>query len=155
MKPPAPKQAPLSPEQVEALARLGDPNYGKTKPAGKGEAPVAPPPPNPEKPSEAAKPEEGAQPPAEPAKTAPEPDPAPLHTHRRADDPPPTAEDAKKPWEVASTAPKAVNFQPDELLHAKMEWVSKNVPGGMSRLRMVREGVAMLCDQLIEKHYKP
>lgn len=136
MKPPAPKQPALTPEQVEALSRLEDPNYGKTKPAGEAEAPA----PNPEKPAEAAKPEEGAQPLAEPAKTAPEPAPA--------------AAAPKKPWEESTTAPKAVNFQPDELLHAKMEWVSKNVPGGMSRLRMVREGVAMLCDQLIAKHYR-
>ena len=60
----------------------------------------------------------------------------------------------KKPWELVTSDPTAVNFKPEPSLHAKMEWVSKNVPGGMSRLKILREGAALLCDQLIEKYYR-
>ncbi|PYD85004.1 hypothetical protein DNF23_51270 [Pseudomonas syringae pv. pisi] len=59
----------------------------------------------------------------------------------------------KKPWEVASTEPTGSNFKPELPLHAKMEWVCDNVPK-MSKLRILREGAALLCEQLIEKHYK-
>lgn len=58
-----------------------------------------------------------------------------------------------KPWEDLSQEPKGLNFQPGRKLHAKMEWVSKNVPGGMSRLAILREGAELLCNQLIDKHY--
>jgi hypothetical protein len=61
---------------------------------------------------------------AEVEKTAPAPAPAAMAT--------------KKPWEVASGDPTAINFRPDMSLHAKMEWVCDNVPK-MSRM-------------LIEKH---
>lgn len=64
------------------------------------------------------------------------------------------AAESKKPWEVASSDPTAVNFKPEPSLHAKMEWVSKNVPGGMSRLKILREGATLLCDQLIAKYYR-
>lgn len=63
------------------------------------------------------------------------------------------AGEVKKPWEVASGDPTAINFRPDMSLHAKMEWVCENVPK-MSRLRILREGAALLCDQLIAKHYR-
>jgi hypothetical protein len=59
-----------------------------------------------------------------------------------------------RPWETANGSPKSVNFQPGPELHAKMEWVCKNVPGGMSRLAILREGAMTLCDQLISKHYR-
>lgn len=59
-----------------------------------------------------------------------------------------------RPWDGAEGSPKGVNFQPSAELHAKMEWVSKNVPGGMSRLAILREGAMMLCDALIAKHYR-
>lgn len=58
-----------------------------------------------------------------------------------------------KPWELASGDPTAINFRPDMPLHAKMEWVCENVPR-MSRLRILREGATILCDQLIAKHYR-
>jgi len=61
--------------------------------------------------------------------------------------------EAKKPWEVAATEPTASNFKPDMSLHAKMEWACNNVPR-MSRLRILREGAELLCNQLIEKHYR-
>lgn len=82
---------------------------------------------------------EVAQPAAEPEKTAPAPAPAAVAT--------------KKPWEVASGDPTAINFRPDMSLHAKMEWVCDNVPK-MSRLRILREGAELLCNMLIEKHYR-
>gem|GEM_PF-7029681 len=50
--------------------------------------------------------------------------------------------------------PTGLNFQPDASLHAKMEWVCDNVPK-MSKLRILREGAELLCNQLIEKHYRP
>lgn len=59
----------------------------------------------------------------------------------------------QKPWEVASGDPTAINFRPDMSLHAKMEWVCENVPR-MSRLRILREGATLLCNQLIDKHYR-
>lgn len=59
-----------------------------------------------------------------------------------------------KPWEVASSAPTGATFRPAPSLHAKMEWVSANVPGGMSRQRILREGAELLCDRLIALHYK-
>lgn len=63
------------------------------------------------------------------------------------------AEVGQKPWEAASGEPTAVNFRPDMPLHAKMEWVCENVPR-MSRLRILREGATLLCNQLIDKHYR-
>lgn len=69
--------------------------------------------------------------------------------------PAPQAAAAKaKPWETIIGTPKGLNFQPPPELHAKMEWVSKNVPGGMSRLAILREGAMMLCDAMIAKHYR-
>ena len=59
----------------------------------------------------------------------------------------------RKPWEVASGEPTAINFRPDMSLHAKMEWVCENVPR-MSRLRILREGASLLCNQLIDKHHR-
>jgi hypothetical protein len=107
----------------------------KVATAGEG----APPPVAPEAP-EASSPVEVAQPPVEAEKAPPAPAPQ--------------AEPAKKPWEVATSDPTAVNFRPDAALHAKMEWVSKNVPGGMSRLALLRTAANLLCDQLIAKHYR-
>ena len=63
------------------------------------------------------------------------------------------AVDRKAPWQQASGDPTSVNFRPDMPLHAKMEWVCENVPK-MSRLRILREGAELLCNQLIEKHYR-
>lgn len=63
------------------------------------------------------------------------------------------AAEVRAPWEQASGDPTAINFRPDMSLHAKMEWVCENVPK-MSRLRILREGAALLCDQLIAKHYR-
>jgi hypothetical protein len=63
------------------------------------------------------------------------------------------AAEGKRPWEVASCDPTAVNFRPELSLHAKMEWVCNNVPK-MSRLRILREGAELLCDQLIATHYR-
>jgi outer membrane biosynthesis protein TonB len=102
-----------------------------------GETPMSPPPDAPPAPP-AAPPAES---PPEAPKTAPEP--APQAPAVKA-----------KPWESASETPKGLNFQPDAALHAKMNWVCNNVPGGMSRLRILREGALMLCDALIAKHYK-
>lgn len=65
------------------------------------------------------------------------------------------AEEPKKPWEDLSQKPTGTNFMPDAALHAKMAWVSANVPGGMSRLRILREGAQAECDRLIALHYKP
>lgn len=63
------------------------------------------------------------------------------------------AAEGRPPWEQASGDPTAVNFRPDMPLHAKMEWVCENVPK-MSRLRILREGATLLCNQLIAKHYQ-
>lgn len=65
----------------------------------------------------------------------------------------PDAPAAKKPWEESTERGKGLNFQPDELLHAKMNWVCDNVPR-MSRLRILRDGAMAECDRLIELHYK-
>jgi hypothetical protein len=129
IKPPAPKQPALTDAQVRAMAeeRLADPNYGKPKTEEATKAPPAPP---------AAAP---AETPAEPEKTPPVPAPdAPV---------------AKKPWEQSTERGKGLNFQPDELLHAKMNWVCDNVPR-MSRLRILRDGAMAECDRLIAIHYK-
>lgn len=67
----------------------------------------------------------------------------------------PQAEEPKKPWEDLSQKPTGTNFMPDPELHAKMAWVSANVPGGMSRLRILREGAMAECDRLIALHYRP
>jgi hypothetical protein len=82
---------------------------------------------------------EAAQPTAEVEKSAPAPTPAAVAT--------------KKPWEVASGNPTAVNFRPDQSLHAKMEWVCDNVPK-RSKLRILRDGAMAECDRLIALHYK-
>lgn len=83
-----------------------------------------------------------AQPPAKPAEMAPAPA---LQAAEVIPQP--------KPWDNPTEKPKGLNFQPTEVLHAKMEWVCHNVPK-MSRLRIAREGAELLCDQLIAKHYK-
>jgi hypothetical protein len=80
-----------------------------------------------------------AETPAEPEKTPPAPAQA--------------VPAAKKPWEESTERGKGVNFQPDELLHAKMSWVCDNVPR-MSRLRILRDGAMTECDRLIAIHYK-
>ena len=56
-----------------------------------------------------------------------------------------------KPWENSTDAPKGLNFRPDAPLHAKINWVCDNVPK-MSRLRILREGTELLCNQLIEEN---
>jgi hypothetical protein len=58
-----------------------------------------------------------------------------------------------KPWENSTDAPRGLNFQPDATLHAKMNWVCENVPK-MSRLRILREGAELLCNQLIAENYR-
>ena len=82
---------------------------------------------------------EVTQPSAEPEQTPPAPAPQ--------------AVEAEKPWETCDTEPTASNFRPELGLHAKMEWVCNNVPK-MSRLRILREGAKLLCNQLIKKHYR-
>ncbi|QJE00480.1 hypothetical protein HH212_10995 [Massilia forsythiae] len=67
--------------------------------------------------------------------------------------PPAEMKSAPKPWENATEQPRGLNFQPDATLHAKMNWVCDNVPK-MSRLRILREGATLLCDYLVDKHYK-
>jgi hypothetical protein len=86
---------------------------------------------------------ESAQPPAEVEKTPPAPAPQVAEAIARP-----------KPWDNPTEKPKGLSFIPPAELHAKMEWVSKNVPGGMSRLAILREGAEMLCDHLIAKHYR-
>lgn len=63
------------------------------------------------------------------------------------------AEGKAKPWENSTETPKGLNFQPDAALHAKMNWVCENLPK-MSRLRILREGAELLCNQLIEENYR-
>lgn len=137
MKPPAEKKPPMTPEAVEALARLSDENYGKPKPPGEGEPPVTPPaaPETPPEAPQAPQPVETAQPPA----AEPETPPAPVV--------------AKKPWEENTSNSTKILFHPEASLHAKMDWICNNVPK-MSRLRLTREGTEMLCDMLIAKHFK-
>ena len=83
-----------------------------------------------------------AQPAVEVGKTPPAPAPQAVEAKHRA-----------KPWENPTDSPKGLNFQPEAELHAKMNWVCENVPR-MSRLRILREGAMLLCDQLIAKHYR-
>jgi hypothetical protein len=86
--------------------------------------------------------------------TVSEPAQAPVGLEKASPAPALQAVEAKrKPWENPTEPPKGLNFQPDEELHAKMNWVCDNVPK-MSRLRILREGALMLCDALIAKHYK-
>lgn len=63
------------------------------------------------------------------------------------------AEVKRMPWDNPTVKPTGLNFQPDASLHAKMEWVCNNVPK-MSRLRILREGAMLLCDQLIAKYHR-
>ena len=83
---------------------------------------------------------EPVQAPAESAKVVPAPS---VHA----------AAATRKPWENPTDTPKGLNFQPPADLHAKMNWICDNVPK-MSRLRILREGAELLCDQLIAKHYR-
>lgn len=79
-----------------------------------------------------------------------------VETEKMPPAPAPQAVEAKhttKPWENPTDTPKGLNFQPEAELHAKMNWVCENVPK-MSRLRILREGAMLLCDQLIAKHYR-
>jgi len=144
-----PKRGFVVPEGMAELVK-----GAKVEAKGEGETPPSTPPadkaPEAEKPLEEGKPPEEVKPPVEPEKAPPAPAPQAEHVHRRASDPAP---EAKKPWEVASGDPTAVNFRPELSLHAKMEWVCNNVPR-MSRLRILREGAEMLCDHLIEKYGK-
>jgi hypothetical protein len=63
------------------------------------------------------------------------------------------AAEVKKPWELANSIPTSILFKPEATLHSKMDWICNNVPK-MSRLRILREGAELLCNRLIEKHYK-
>lgn len=60
---------------------------------------------------------------------------------------------APGPWDRSTAPSKGLNFQPETLLHAKMNWVCDNVPK-MSRLRILRDGAMAECDRLIALHYK-
>jgi hypothetical protein len=85
-----------------------------------------------------------------------EPVQLPAEVEKTPPAPAPQAEEAKpkaKPWEDLTDQPKGLNFQPAADLHAKMNWVCDNVPK-MSRLRILREGAELLCNQLIAKYYK-
>jgi hypothetical protein len=64
-----------------------------------------------------------------------------------------TTAEAMAPWDQATEPGKGLNFLPDTLLHAKMNWVCNNVPR-MSRLRILRDGAMAECDRLIALHYK-
>jgi len=64
-----------------------------------------------------------------------------------------TAAESMAPWDQATEPGKGLNFLPDTLLHAKMNWVCDNVPR-MSRLRILRDGAMAECDRLIALHYK-
>lgn len=66
---------------------------------------------------------------------------------------PAPAQRAVEPWEQYMEEPKGLNFKPDMTLHAKMTWVCNHIPR-MSRLRILRDGATMLCDQLITTHYR-
>lgn len=66
---------------------------------------------------------------------------------------PAPAPQAVEPWEQYMEEPKGLNFKPDMVLHAKMTWVCNHIPR-MSRLRILRDGATMLCDQLIAAHYR-
>lgn len=97
------------------------------------------------------------QPMLEAAGVAPtvEPSQSQAETEKTAPAPSPQVDGANaKPWENPTVKPTGLNFQPDAVLHAKMEWVCNNVPK-MSRLRLVRLATEAYCDQLIEKHYRP
>jgi hypothetical protein len=88
----------------------------------------------------------------------PMPEPVEAPTEPEETPPPPASRAVEvkaqpKPWENASEQPKGLNFQPEATLHAKMNWVCDNVPK-MSRLRILREGAELLCNMLIEKHYR-
>jgi hypothetical protein len=64
-----------------------------------------------------------------------------------------TTAGALSPWDQATEPGKGLNFLPETLLHAKMNWVCNNVPR-MSRLRILRDGAMAECDRLIALHYK-
>ncbi|MDN4061311.1 hypothetical protein QPK31_24120 [Massilia sp. YIM B02769] len=67
--------------------------------------------------------------------------------------PPAPASQAVEPWGQYMEEPKGLNFKPDMTLHAKMTWVCNHIPR-MSRLRILRDGATMLCDQLIATNYR-
>lgn len=66
---------------------------------------------------------------------------------------PATAPQPVAPWKQYMEEPKSLNFKPDITLHAKMTWVCNHVPR-MSRLRILRDGATMLCEQLIATLYR-
>lgn len=58
------------------------------------------------------------------------------------------------PWEDLSAGGKTINFKFSPEQYARAMWCKQNVPGGASLLELLRMGLDMVCNDLIQKHYK-
>lgn len=148
----APAPTAPAPEAAPAPAPVTEPGAAPAPAAGEGDqtAPAAAQPTN-----------EGTAEPA-PAKTATKPPRAPKasgeaapHTHKRATDTPP--EPPPAPWANESTTTKSggFNLRPSMQLHAKIKWVSENVPKHRSLHEVAIKAAEAYVDALIAQHYKP
>ena len=160
-----PEQVVIDPTAPNMIAPMPKPDAPSPAPApGQGDAPPAPqadagsqaapaaaqaantPDPAPEAAVTKPKPPRAAKP------AAAEP---PVHTHRRATDAPPAPPPA--PWDAESDTIKSggFNLRPSMRLHAKIKWVSDNVPKHKSLHEVAIKAVEAYVNEQIAKHYKP
>lgn len=80
---------------------------------------------------------------------------APVHTHKRASDEPPAPPPA--PWDSESADVKGPGYQYrfDRQLHAKIQWISDNVPQHKSMQVVIDKAVRAYVEATIAQHYKP
>jgi hypothetical protein len=72
------------------------------------------------------------------------------------DAPPPLRHyDGPAPWEGLTGLGPTTNMQPTAELGAKMLWLSKNMPGGISMRQLVVDATEKYVNELLALHYKP
>lgn len=70
--------------------------------------------------------------------------------------PPPSRNDgAPAPWEGLNGFGPTTNMQPTAELGAKMLWLSKNMPGGISMRQLVVDATEKYVNELLALHYNP
>ena len=62
--------------------------------------------------------------------------------------------DTPPPWAGATGKGPTTNMTPDGELAAKMAWIAKNMPGGISMRQLVLDATEKYVNELIALHYK-
>lgn len=60
------------------------------------------------------------------------------------------------PWESASAEQTTLlNWKHTRQIHAKMEWITENVPGHKSLQKIMDAALIPYIEKLVKEHYKP